>query len=67
MSSQTIGRPIEILLVEDTPGDVRLAVEALKESKMHHNVGRSDEHVALRAEESLTTRGGGENNVEAKS
>jgi chemotaxis family two-component system response regulator Rcp1 len=37
MSSQTIEKPIEILLVEDNPGDVRLAVEALKESKMRHN------------------------------
>jgi chemotaxis family two-component system response regulator Rcp1 len=37
MSSQTSGKPIEILLVEDNPGDVRLTVEALKESKMRHN------------------------------
>jgi chemotaxis family two-component system response regulator Rcp1 len=37
MNSQTIGRPIEVLLVEDNPGDVRLTVEALKESKMRHN------------------------------
>ena len=28
--------PIEILLVEDNPGDVRLTQEALKESKMHN-------------------------------
>jgi len=27
-------RPIEILLVEDNPGDVRLTVEALKEAKV---------------------------------
>ncbi len=27
-------RPVEILLVEDNPGDVRLTVEALKESKL---------------------------------
>jgi chemotaxis family two-component system response regulator Rcp1 len=37
MSSQIIGKPIEILLVEDNPGDVRLTVEALKESRMRHN------------------------------
>jgi chemotaxis family two-component system response regulator Rcp1 len=37
MNSQTRGRPIEVLLVEDNPGDVRLTVEALKESKMRHN------------------------------
>ena len=28
------GKPIEILLVEDNPGDVRLTVEVLKEGKM---------------------------------
>jgi two-component system, chemotaxis family, response regulator Rcp1 len=28
------GNPIEILLVEDNPGDVRLTVEALKEGKV---------------------------------
>ncbi|HUU60523.1 MAG TPA: response regulator, partial [Phycisphaerae bacterium] len=27
-------RPIEILLVEDNPGDVRLTVEALREAKV---------------------------------
>ncbi|HXF06479.1 MAG TPA: response regulator [Blastocatellia bacterium] len=31
-------RPVEILLVEDNPGDVRLAVEALKEGKVHNNL-----------------------------
>jgi two-component system, chemotaxis family, response regulator Rcp1 len=30
--------PIEILLVEDNPGDARLAFEALKESKVHNNL-----------------------------
>src|SRR5215218_7274761 len=30
--------PIEILLVEDNPGDARLALEALKESKVHNNL-----------------------------
>jgi CheY-like chemotaxis protein len=28
------GRPIEILLVEDNPGDVRLTIEAFKEAKV---------------------------------
>jgi len=28
------GRPVEILLVEDNPGDVRLTLETLKESKL---------------------------------
>ena len=31
-------RPVEILLVDDNPGDVRLAVEALKEAKVHNNL-----------------------------
>jgi len=31
-------RPIEILLVEDNPGDVRLTVEALREGKVHNNL-----------------------------
>jgi chemotaxis family two-component system response regulator Rcp1 len=30
-------RPIEILMVEDNPGDVRLTVEALKEGKIRNN------------------------------
>ena len=34
MSSKAIGKPIEILLVEDNPGDVRLTKEALKEGKV---------------------------------
>lgn len=38
----TMGRPIEILLVEDNPGDVRLTVEALKDAKVNNtlNVAR---------------------------
>ena len=32
------GGPIEILLVEDNPGDVRLTQEALKESKVTNNL-----------------------------
>jgi chemotaxis family two-component system response regulator Rcp1 len=30
--------PIEILLVEDNPGDIRLTQEALKDSKLHNNL-----------------------------
>ncbi|HMB94749.1 MAG TPA: hypothetical protein VKK61_01785, partial [Tepidisphaeraceae bacterium] len=30
--------PIEILLVEDNPGDVRLAIEALTEAKVHNRL-----------------------------
>ncbi|MGH8606849.1 MAG: response regulator [Gammaproteobacteria bacterium] len=43
-------RPIEILLVEDNPGDVRLAQEALKEAKVHnvlHVVGDGTEALAF--------------------
>jgi CheY-like chemotaxis protein len=31
-------KPIEILLVEDNPGDVRLTMEALKEGKVRNNL-----------------------------
>lgn len=34
----TDSKPIEILLVEDNPGDARLAVEALRESKLQNNL-----------------------------
>jgi len=36
--SDPIGRPIEILLVEDSPGDVRLTREALKDAKVRNNL-----------------------------
>jgi chemotaxis family two-component system response regulator Rcp1 len=42
------GRPVEILLVEDNPGDVRLTQEALKEGKMLNNL-----HVAWDGVEAL--------------
>lgn len=38
MSRQGAGNPIEILLVEDNPGDVRLTIEALKEGKVVNNL-----------------------------
>ena len=38
MSCDRVGRPINILLVEDNPGDVRLTVEALKEGKVHNRL-----------------------------
>jgi CheY-like chemotaxis protein len=44
------GRPVQILLVEDNPGDVRLTQEALKESKIinHlHVVGDGEEAMAF--------------------
>jgi chemotaxis family two-component system response regulator Rcp1 len=41
-------RPVEILLVEDNPGDVRLTREALKEGKVRNNL-----HVAPDGVEAL--------------
>lgn len=38
MTSMHMGRPIEILLVEDSPGDVRLTKEALGEGKIHNRL-----------------------------
>ncbi|WP_141619669.1 response regulator [Myxococcus sp. AB036A] len=38
MRHDATGSPIEILLVEDNPGDVRLTVEALKEGKVRNRL-----------------------------
>ncbi len=38
MSKQTFGNLVEILMVEDNPGDVRLTREALKESKVRNKM-----------------------------
>ena len=38
MMHSDMGRPVEILLVEDNPGDVRLTIEALKEGKIKNNL-----------------------------
>jgi chemotaxis family two-component system response regulator Rcp1 len=38
-------RPIEILLVEDNPGDVRLTREALKEAKVRNNLAVANDGV----------------------
>ncbi len=38
MSSHMSGQPIEILLVEDNPGDVRLTQEALIDAKVRNNM-----------------------------
>lgn len=48
MDSLMTASAIEILLVEDNPGDVRLTVEAFKENKMSNNL-----HVARDGEEAL--------------
>lgn len=38
MSSRSIPKTVEILLVEDNPGDIRLTMEALREGKVHSNL-----------------------------
>lgn len=42
------GRPVGILLVEDSPGDVQLTVEALRDAKVSTHL-----HVATNGEEAL--------------
>ena len=36
-------RPVEILLVEDNPGDVHLTMEAFKEAKVRNNISVADD------------------------
>lgn len=38
MSSRVVTKPIKILLVEDSPGDIRLTEEVLREGKVHNNL-----------------------------
>jgi chemotaxis family two-component system response regulator Rcp1 len=38
VNSQRVGRPIQILLVEDNPGDARLTLEALKDGKVRNKL-----------------------------
>ena len=38
MNKKIDGNPIEILLVEDNPGDVRLTIEALRDAKVRNNL-----------------------------
>ncbi|CAG0941724.1 Response regulator rcp1 [Anaerolineae bacterium] len=44
-----MGKPVEILLVDDNPGDARLAVEAFKEAKVRNNVHIVDDGVKAMA------------------
>ena len=48
-SPRTVGRPIEILLVEDNPGDVRLTREALKDAKVHNTLSVAKDGVEAMA------------------
>jgi len=45
MSHKSSGKPIEILLVEDNPGDVRLTQEAFKEGKISNNLNVASDGV----------------------
>jgi len=44
-----LGKEIEILLVEDNPGDVRLTKEAIRECKMHNRLTVVDDGMAALA------------------
>jgi len=37
-SMENNARPVEILLVEDNPGDARLTIEAMREAKVHNRM-----------------------------
>ena len=49
MNANTVGTPVEILLVEDNPGDVRLAREGLSECKIRNNLHVVDDGVKAMA------------------
>jgi CheY-like chemotaxis protein len=49
MSAATFGRPVEILLVEDNPGDVGLTRETLKDSKLLSHISVVDDGVKAMA------------------
>ena len=48
MNFQEYGKPIDILLVEDNPGDVRLTREAFKNGRVFNNL-----HVVTNGEEAM--------------
>ena len=48
MGAKTFGKPVEILLVEDNPGDVELTLEALENSKIRNTL-----HVVSDGEEAM--------------
>ena len=49
MSSHSNGRLVEILPVEDNPGDVRLTKEAMKEGKIRNNLSVASDGVEAMA------------------
>ncbi len=48
MNDEMLGKPVEILLIEDSPGDIRLTEEALKDFKMLNHL-----HVVMDGVEAL--------------
>lgn len=61
MNIEEMGKPIEILLVEDNPGDVRLTQEVFKESKISNKLHVVKDGVA--AMDFLHHQGKGANGV----
>jgi len=59
--AENIGRPVEILLVEDNPGDVRLTREALKDARVINNLQVAADGVEAMA--FLKRQGGYENAI----
>jgi two-component system, chemotaxis family, response regulator Rcp1 len=49
MNDALDGRAVEILLVEDNPGDARLTLEALKEGKIRNNLSHARDGVEAMA------------------
>ncbi len=49
MDDRANGSPVEILLVEDNPGDVRLTIEALKEAKVYNRLSVAGDGVEAMA------------------
>ena len=49
MTTDPLGKPIEILLVEDSPGDMRLTKEALKDAKMLNHLSTCPDGVEAMA------------------
>ncbi len=49
MNTGNFGKPIEILLAEDNPGDVRLTLEAFKEGKVRNSLHIAEDGVEAMA------------------
>jgi chemotaxis family two-component system response regulator Rcp1 len=60
MNNEELGRPIEILLVEDSPGDVRLTQEVFKASKIRNRL-----HITRDGEEAMSFLRNGSSGTDA--